>query len=72
MSVDASGEIAFEDAADLAVGLALGASAFDVGASAGVVDHSDETTVPRSRIEEPPSYRRRNSTPSTVAALSDT
>jgi hypothetical protein len=41
VAVDAPGEVALEDAADFAVGLALCVSSFGVGAGLGVVHRAD-------------------------------
>ena len=51
MPVDASGQVAFEDAADLSVGLSLSASAFDVVVCSRVVDHSDHRDDVQGTVE---------------------
>lgn len=59
VSVDCAGEVALEDASDLAVGLALGASPVDVGAGVGVVDHSDHRDDVQRSVELPVSAAER-------------
>ena len=53
MSIDAAGEVALEDAPDFAVGLAFGAPPVDVGAGAGVVDHSDHRNDVQRSVQLP-------------------
>ena len=53
LTIDPSGEVALEAAADLLVGAAFGAASFDVGAGGGVAAHAGDDGHVQGSVQPP-------------------